>query len=65
MVGRRPLEVAIGRAGGLLKPPPVVGRVVDAVLLTVLEAVAAGAFAAVVGRLGGMPFLRGDDTAGL
>ena len=57
--------MVIGRVGGLLKPPPGVGRAVDTVLPAVLEAVGTGAFAAVVGRLGGIPFLRGDDTAGL
>lgn len=62
------VDVAIGRAGGLLSPPPGAGRADVVALVDGLDAAAAGRLAAaaavVVGRLGGIPFLRGEARAG-
>ena len=57
--GLRAEEVAIGRAGGLLRPLPVVERALD------VGAEASARLMVVVGRFGGIPFLLGEETIAL
>ena len=60
--GRLPTSVAAGRVGGLLSPLPGFVRDIEADvdLVAELGVAAAARFVAVAGRLGGMPFRRGE-----
>jgi hypothetical protein len=63
--GRRAVELANGRVGGLLRAPPAVARAAgDAVAFVAgFNAGAEGRFAVVAGRLGGTPFLAGAASS--